>query len=226
MKKIPTKTSQVLTPFQYKILKDFFKEVVSKEFFLTGGTALAGFYLFHRKSVDLDLFSYQPLDHLLLEQTVKNIANQNGGDQRTINTFKGTFHSFVISTPSDSVKLDFVSDVPVRFGTKESFEDIKVDSLENIAVNKITAIFGRTDQKDFVDLYFLLKSNKFNLEDLIKKAKKKDLGLTEFYLAGALGNIQKSSIMPKMLIPLSHEKLEKYMLELSNQLFLKIKPEK
>jgi hypothetical protein len=31
-----------------------------------------------------------------------------------------------------------------------------VDALENIGANKITAIFGRTDAKDFVDLYFIL----------------------------------------------------------------------
>lgn len=227
MKKIPKLTPKVLSPLQLTALKEFFKLPLANDFFLTGGTALAGFHLFHRKSVDLDFFSHKKLEQSVLEETVQKIAKKLNLEHKLLHFSEDTFRSVVLTSPTDSVKLDFVADVPVHFGEFENFDEkIKVDSMENIAVNKITAIFGRTDPKDFVDLYFLLKKEGFKLDELIAKAKKKDLGITEFYLAGALSNIQNTTQMPEMLVSLSHKELEKYMLELSNQLFLKIKPKK
>ena len=45
----------ILTKLQWDFLSRFFQE--SPPFFLTGGTALSAFYLRHRYSEDLDLFS-------------------------------------------------------------------------------------------------------------------------------------------------------------------------
>ncbi len=45
----------VLTAFQKKVLEFFSSLKDSKHFFLTGGMALAEFYLGHRKSFDLDI---------------------------------------------------------------------------------------------------------------------------------------------------------------------------
>ena len=47
----------VLTPFQNEVLSFFFKIKDSVYFLLTGGSALAEFYLGHRKSFDLDIFT-------------------------------------------------------------------------------------------------------------------------------------------------------------------------
>lgn len=225
MKKIPKLTSKILGPLQLATLKKFFKAPGAGDFFLTGGTALAGFYLFHRKSVDLDFFSLKKLDKAVLENAIKTIARDLKLDYQLLHFSTDTFYSVELKTRNESLKLDFVSDVPVQFGKIEDFDgDIRIDSLENIAVNKVTAIFGRTDPKDFVDLYFLLKNKKFDFEDLVSKAKKKDVGITEFYLAGALDNIRNITTLPEMLVPLIHEQLEKYFLKLSKDLFLQIKP--
>ena len=45
----------ILTPAQASFLESFFES--GPPAFLTGGTALSGFYLGHRLSQDLDLFS-------------------------------------------------------------------------------------------------------------------------------------------------------------------------
>jgi predicted nucleotidyltransferase component of viral defense system len=55
-----------LTPLQAAFLTRFFATDSGQLFFLTGGTALAAFYLHHRLSVDLDLFT---LDDLALQET-------------------------------------------------------------------------------------------------------------------------------------------------------------
>ena len=47
-----------LTPLQRDLLTAFFTH--EQRFFLTGGAALAGFYLHHRPTLDLDLFTLDP----------------------------------------------------------------------------------------------------------------------------------------------------------------------
>jgi len=53
----------ILTERQLTFLDAIRKESsFAKQFCLTGGTALAGFYLFHRYSEDLDFFSEEEVD--------------------------------------------------------------------------------------------------------------------------------------------------------------------
>ncbi len=47
----------LLTPTQMTFLQYLKKTPLVKDFYLTGGTALAAFYLFHRYSFDLDFFT-------------------------------------------------------------------------------------------------------------------------------------------------------------------------
>ena len=48
---------KILTPLQRAILKQFPQVTDADSFYLTGGTALAYFYLKHRQSHDLDFFT-------------------------------------------------------------------------------------------------------------------------------------------------------------------------
>ena len=47
----------ILTSLQFEFLRRFFAASFAPAFFLTGGTALAGFHFGHRLSDDLDLFT-------------------------------------------------------------------------------------------------------------------------------------------------------------------------
>jgi predicted nucleotidyltransferase component of viral defense system len=67
-----------LTPLQIDFLQRFFASSIGADFFLTGGTALAAYYLHHRHSDDLDLFT---LDTLRLRETdrlIPQLAQQLG----------------------------------------------------------------------------------------------------------------------------------------------------
>jgi predicted nucleotidyltransferase component of viral defense system len=48
---------EIITQFQREFLESFFEQ--TQAFFLTGGTALSAFYLHHRYSQDIDLFTVQ-----------------------------------------------------------------------------------------------------------------------------------------------------------------------
>lgn len=210
---------------QDRFLEEFFSSQFAGNFNLTGGTALSRFYLFHRESIDLDLFTHdQNLDFAAVSATVQAIGKKlNLSVYQQVTT--EAFLQFIFLAPDKTtLKTDFVKDISVRFGEIETKGKIRLDSLENIAVNKVLAVFGRTDAKDFIDLYFLLKNKGFILEDLIEKAKKKDLGLSEFYLANSVAAIENVTQWPQVLLPLDKNKLMKFYQDLSQKLLLKIKP--
>ena len=120
--------------------------------------------------------------------------------------------------------MDVVKDIPVHFGEFKQEGKVRLDSLENIGSNKITAIFGRTDHKDFIDLYYILNETGFTFEHLISLAKQKDLGLTDFYLANSIDQIETASQMPVLLKPLDIKEYNKFYKNFPGFIF-KIKPE-
>lgn len=50
---------------------------------------------------------------------------------------------------------------------------ILLDSLLDIAVNKLFTIYQRSQARDYIDLYFICKEKDFIIKDLIDKAKLK-----------------------------------------------------
>lgn len=217
---------KILTLLQKNFLDAFFASSLKDEFFLTGGTALAEFYLKHRKSQDLDLFTLdQELDFDFVNAEIQKIA-RNLNLEITNQVSSSTYLQYIFSYNKMSLKIDVVKDIPIHFGKLEKIKNVWVDSLENIAVNKVLAIFGRTDAKDFIDLFFLTKEKGLKFDSLFKKAKKKDLGLNEFYLANMLAEVENLKIFPKTTRSFDKKEMQKFFLSLSKKLFLKIKPKK
>jgi predicted nucleotidyltransferase component of viral defense system len=207
-------------------LDKFFSDSLSADFYLTGGTSLARFYFHHRESLDLDLFSNnQKIDFTQVSFLVNKIGLEMG--LTTIQQVTtGTFVQFIFEdVEKNTLKIDLVKDIPVHFGELKQEGKIKIDSLENIGSNKITAIFGRTDHKDFIDLYYILNETNFTFDHLVALAKQKDLGLTDFYLANSIVQIEGATQMPVLLKPLDLNKYNEFYKKLAADLFLKIKPE-
>lgn len=131
------------------------KKIQSLEMFadtrLVGGTALA-LQIGHRKSVDLDFFGKMDasLDEISIE--LSNFADVN-----PLSSSKAMRFLIV-----DGVKVDIVNypylwiDEPVR-------EDgVILAGVKDISAMKLSAITNRGTKKDFIDLYFLLKTYSFN----------------------------------------------------------------
>lgn len=211
---------------QDKFLNRFFSGRLAFDFYLTGGTALARFYFQHRESVDLDLFTQnQKTDFSIVNLEIERIGRELGLETiKQVTT--DTFLQFIFQdNQQDLLKIDLVKDIPVHFGEFKQKGNVRLDSLENIGSNKITAIFGRTDHKDFIDLYYILNETDFTFEHLVSLAKQKDLGLTDFYLANSIDQIETASQMPILLKPLDIKEYNEFYKKLSRDLFLKIKPE-
>jgi len=127
------------------------------------------------------------------------------------------------SRDEPALKVDLVRDVDVQFGTCREIEGIVVDAEENIAVNKVLSVFGRTESKDFVDLYFLLQAG-HDFRHLVALARQKDTGLSEFWLAGMLREVTRLKDLPQMLKPLTLEELQSFFLELADREFAAVRP--
>jgi hypothetical protein len=148
--------------------------LISQNFFATGGTTLSVFYLHHRLSEDLDLFSIEFRDLGGVDSTLKRILGKN----LSLVQSSSEFYSYLIN----GIKVDIVFD-PLSTHEKRAQvtltkgKRICIDTLDNIASNKLSALASRTEPKDLVDLYFIghliwqeAKKNQFeNCYDLAKR---------------------------------------------------------
>lgn len=213
-----------LTPLQKAFLDRFFRLEVGQSFFLTGGTALAAFYLHHRLSVDLDLFT---LDDLALAEGARltPLVVQELGWEIPMARHTEYFHRFLFRDRNgEALQVDLVRDFGPQFGQRQRFQNVIVDSLENIAANKLTAILGRSESKDFVDLYFILEA-RLDFDTVMEMAQQKDTGLIPFHLAGALLQIRHIPLFPETHPPVERETVVQFFMEIADRLIEQSKPE-
>jgi predicted nucleotidyltransferase component of viral defense system len=77
---------------------------------------------------------------------------------------------------------------------------VTIDSLLDIAVNKVFTIYQRTKARDYIDLYCICKKNEFSLAELIKKAIVKfDTPIDPMQLGTQFIKAQEVSDYPRML---------------------------
>jgi len=165
--------SEILSDHQRAFLAVFREhDPLVRSFYLTGGTALAAFYLRHRYSEDLDFFSEQEVDVLALDVFFRHIMAPLGISKLD---FQTSFNRnlFFCSVGSEVLKVEFTYFPFPRIEPGGRQEGIEIDSAVDIAVNKLFAIYQRTQARDFVDLYCLCRELGFQIRDLIAKARAK-----------------------------------------------------
>jgi len=212
-----------LTTLQAAFLTRFFATNAGQLFFLTGGTALAAYHLHHRLSVDLDLFTLGDLalreTDVLIPQLAADLGCRIGRARRTEH-----FRQFLLEPEAgESLQIDLVRDFGPQYGEQIKMGDIVVDSMENIGANKLTAILGRTEPKDFVDLYFILHAG-YDFDDLLAKAQEKDLGLQPFFMAGTLLQVRNLRHLPATTPPLTLPELQGFIIPLADRLLDRSRP--
>jgi predicted nucleotidyltransferase component of viral defense system len=200
----------ILSSLQIDFLRAFSRSRINDSFFLTGGTALSAFYLHHRYSEDIDLFTGHEQMVAHVTPVLQDIATQAGWHLNITKEFS-TFIEAFITHATESIKVHFAQDAPFRLkGTARNEEyGINVDNELDIACNKLSALFDRYAEKDFVDIYFLSKEF-MPLDRLFTEARKKHVGMDEYWLAVALKNVDKISVLPRMIKPITVKELQDF----------------
>jgi hypothetical protein len=133
-------------------------------FYLAGGTGLA-LQIGHRDSIDFDFFSLKNFETGELYAQVKEVFA--GHKILKVQEEKNTLTVFV----DENIKFSFFSYPYKLIGKLVNEENLKIASIEDIAIMKLAAVVSRATNKDYIDLYFILK--KISLKDVLKKMQKK-----------------------------------------------------
>lgn len=210
-----------LTSLQQVIFEEFAKhKSLREQFYFTGGTALSAFYLHHRESEDLDFFSENDFVNQLTDQFINQIS-------KTINT-KPRFTQIsdtriyeLLQNDKMQIKIDFNYYPYKRLKKGIVLQGVKIDSLFDIATNKLQTIISRTQVKDFVDLYFLL--NKFTFWDLVHAVKQKFKLDEDLVLLGSnFLKVEQFDVLPKMLVPLELKTLQDFYRDQAKKLGMRV----
>jgi hypothetical protein len=165
------------------LLEAFFSE--PSAFFLTGGAALVGFYLGHRLTEDLDLFS-PPVESMeLAVQRLRRAAALSGATVQSVQDAP-EFRRFAMVRAEEVTLVDLVIDrAPQLVVDKPLMGRVRIDPAREIAANKISALLGRTAPRDLVDLSALLAQG-HTLEGTLADAQTKDAAANPATLAWVL----------------------------------------
>lgn len=198
----------LLTAAQRRVIEAVSLDDNLKKFYLSGGTALAAYHLHHRISDDLDFFSFDIADTTYLHDFANRLQHSlNATSMHSQRMYDRNLFFFILQ--KEELKIEFTK-YPFKQLEKPLKKDgILIDSLRDIAANKLMALLDRFDPKDFVDLYFLLK--KFTLRRIQRDAEKKfGTKIADLYLGGELMKVMRIVSLPKMLLPLTIAELKDF----------------
>ena len=204
-------------PVQEVIFNEFARDKnLSGKFYFTGGTALSAVYLHHRVSEDLDFFSEKEFDNQPIIEFIRHVSSVLKMEYRMIP--KEVVRIFELYKQDKFViKVDFGFYPYQRLKTGKKVKGVSVDSLADIAANKILTILQRKEVKDFVDLFFLLR--KYTVWDLLHFVKVKfNMEIDTVWLASGFLKAGSFENLPKMLVPMDLGELKNFYRDLAVKL--------
>ncbi len=159
----------LLTPKQKQLLGLISEDkIITRDFYLTGGTALSYFYFKHRFSEDLDFFCQKEISSKALLTSISKIGDlvkPKKIEMQSLN--KQEIFYFYFGSKS-FVKLDFAHFPFDTLGKFVKFNNLSITSVEDITINKVHALINRKRARDYFDLCLCMKKLKWDGYDLIK----------------------------------------------------------
>lgn len=210
----------VLTPFQQKFLEIIANDpYTTRHFYFTGGTVLSEFYLQHRYSEDFDLFSEKEVYFPAITAFLTKVAPKLGIIEREHRPFMG-LHSFMLHLKDGTTfKIDFNFYPHPRINIGKKYKKLHLDSLYDIAVNKVHTLFLKPRTRDYVDLYFVFKNDDVDWKTLILDTKAKfDWHVDPLLLGSQLKKVTTLTDFPRMIKPLNRKDMERFFASEAKQL--------
>lgn len=158
----------------------------SRDFALAGGAALIVHGVVDRPTRDLDFFatSATAVQHLL--PALRRGLADNGLEVTTIVEAQG-FVRLEVTDGHGICEVDLSHDA--RLHAPEHLGDVWVLRLDELAADKMLALFGRAEARDYMDVDRLL--DRYGTDRLLELAKEKDGGFTPERFAESLRAIDR-----------------------------------
>lgn len=164
---------KILTSEQEKAISSIAKSKLAEKFYWTGGTLLAYHYFNHRRSEDLDFFTDQKF-------TFEEVDEWAQGFQKYARFSKYNYKKIYdrwefLFENKENLRIEFVYYNSARktLGKRKKIDRVYIDSLEDIAANKLVAMVERNEPKDLFDMFFIINKGKYSPQKIIKLAKEK-----------------------------------------------------
>lgn len=206
----------ILTPDQKKALRYIASADGMQSFYLSGGTALAEYYFLHRLSEDLDFFSEEKPDPLVLARIVSELKELLDA-KKVISQKIFDRNLYFFDLNDTTLKMEFTYYPFKHLESVKNIKDIQVDSFRDLAANKCMALIDRTDPKDFVDMYYILQ--KRSLGRITKDVEKKfGIELAPMRLGAEFAKIRAIKALPRMKTKITLEELTDFYTKIAKKL--------
>ncbi len=194
------------------LLEQLGRNELLKPYYLAGGTA-AALYLGHRISEDFDFFTPHPIQQEEIVQFLKTL-----GTLEIVSRTRGSLHCLL-----NNIKLSFLYyDYPLLKPEKNEL-GVRIASLTDISLMKITAIAGRGSKKDFIDLYFI-SHNHLSLDELFALLPKKysEIKRNLYHIIKSLSFFEDAEKEPApfMLKVMNWEEIKSYFVKKEKEMFI------
>lgn len=162
-----------LTKLQKKVILLLSQSSLKDIFYWTGGTLLASYYFHHRLSYDLDFFSEKQFDFEQINGFMQNLKQQLNLKE-VVHRRIYDRHEFLCKN-EEELRIEFVwyNHDKKPLGKRAVYLGVYIDSLEDIAANKLLALVDRSEPKDLFDLYFIMKKGGLSAKKIVALASKK-----------------------------------------------------
>lgn len=172
----------MLSPLQEEIAEIVAGLEEAEDFALAGGAALIARGDVLRQTRDLDFFGLTAAAVDRLVPAVDRALREAGLTVHHIQVNPG-FARLIVESADDRTEVDLAADA--RLFPAEPGRPAPMLSGKELAVDKLLALFGRAEARDFVDL--MAVEGRYGLDRLCKLAAEKDRGFTPAMFAEMLG---------------------------------------
>ena len=118
---------------------------------------------------------------------------------------------FFLDFGDETIKAEFTYFPFPRIEKGKPQYGIDIDSITDIAVNKLFSIYQRSAARDYIDLYLICLRHDFSIDRLIKLAKAKfDWHIEPIQLASQFLKSEQAADYPRMVIEINHGDWQKF----------------
>jgi hypothetical protein len=192
----------VLSALQERVARLIAAQPSADGFALAGGAALVAARLVDRATRDLDFFGPTADDVDALADAAR-AALEADGLTVTVHTSYPGFARIEVTDGHDTTEVDIGVDARIRPAEPGPLGPTL--AVEELAADKMLALFGRAQARDFIDVAAL--ADRLGFERLCQLAAEKDPGFSRQVLAAMLATFDRYTADDLDLDPAAHQRL-------------------